>query len=118
MKLLLDEMWRPAIAEQLRKRGHDVQAVAERSELRSQADTVILATAHAEQRAVVTENVRDYRILAAQVMQGRRSHSGLIFTTNRAFPRSDRRTVGRLVLALEHLLSEDGEQENLEWWLA
>jgi len=118
VKLLLDEMLRPAIAEQVRNRGHDVQAVAERSELRGRPDAVIFSTAHAEGLAFVTENVRDYRILAAQALQARRAHSGLIFTINRAFPRSDRRTVGRLVTALDKLLSEDREQENLEWWLA
>ncbi len=43
MKLLLDEMWSPAIAAALRERGHDVVAVAERSDLRGKPDDVIFS---------------------------------------------------------------------------
>ncbi len=48
MKLLLDEMWPLAIAVELRRRGHDVTAVAERLDLRGQPDEVIFATARAD----------------------------------------------------------------------
>ena len=54
MKLLLDEIWPPRIADQLRRRGHDVVAVAEYAELRGQPDTVIWAVAQEQGRTVVT----------------------------------------------------------------
>lgn len=54
-------MWTPDIAVQLRRRGHNVVAVAERPDLRGQPDALIFAAAQSEERAVVTENVADYR---------------------------------------------------------
>ena len=46
MKLLLDEMWSSDIAVQLRRRGHDVDAVAERPELRGKADSFLRHDVH------------------------------------------------------------------------
>ena len=105
MKLLLDEMWAPAIAEALRDRGHDVVAVAERHDLRGMPDAAIFEAALAEGRMIVTENVVDYRPLAADAMRAGRPYPALIFTSNRAYPRASRRTAGRLVRALDALLS-------------
>ncbi|MDE0653279.1 MAG: DUF5615 family PIN-like protein [bacterium] len=114
MKLLLDEMWAPAIATALRERGHDVVAVAERSDLRGKPDEVIFAAALADARAIVTENVVDYRPLASVALRAGRTSPTLIFTSNRSHPRAARRTAGRLVLALDALLatreSLDGER--------
>lgn len=118
MNLLLDEMWPPAIALQLRRRGHDVVAVAERPDLRGQPDAVVFAAAQAEGQVIVTENVPDYRALAAYTLQQGRSHAGLIFTSNRRFPRHDPRTAGRLVTALDELLSRGPPVTDLEHWLS
>jgi hypothetical protein len=41
----------------------------------------------------------------------------LVFTLNRLFPRGDPRTVGRLVTALDDLLSTDPDLERQEIWL-
>jgi len=117
VRLLLDEMWPPLIAAQLRSRGHDVVAAAERSELRGRSDAAIFAAAQAEGRAVVTENVGDYRVLAAHALQQRRSHAGLIFTSNRRFPRHDQRTLGLIVTALDRLLASRTDLTNEEHWL-
>ena len=65
VRLLLDEMWPPAIAEALRERGHDVEAVAERRDLRGKPDEAIFEEALARGCAIVTENVVDYRPLAS-----------------------------------------------------
>jgi len=56
VKLLLDEMWPPIIAAELRRRGHEVIAVAERAELHGQPDEVVFAAAQAEGRTLLTEN--------------------------------------------------------------
>jgi hypothetical protein len=117
VKLLLDEMWSPAIAAQLRQRGHDVESVAERMELRGQPDAAIFAIAQAEGRAIVTENVPDFRPLAAQSMRDGYVHTGLIFTSNHALPRGDAHLIGRAVITLEHVLTSDLAQDALEHWL-
>jgi hypothetical protein len=119
MKLFLDEMWSPEIAVQLRRRGYDVAAVQEREELIGQPDTVVFAAAQAEGRAIVTENVGDFRQLATEVLQRGGSYRGLVFTTNRRFPRHDPRTLGRMVVVLEALLSDPTMETaiSFEYWL-
>lgn len=115
MKLLLDEMWTPAIAAALRDRGHEVVAVAERHDLRGLADAAIFDAAVAEGRVIVTENVVDYRPLAADAMRAGRPHPALILTSNRAYPRASRRTAGRLVRALDALLATRGAISGEHW---
>jgi predicted nuclease of predicted toxin-antitoxin system len=118
VKLLIDEMWPAAIAAQMRRRGHDAVAVHERSDLRGQPDEIVFAMAQAEGRVVVTENVIDYRPLATDVLQRGGSHVGVIFTSNHRFPRHDPRTVGRLVTALDQLLTNAVESTSMEHWLS
>lgn len=68
-------------------------------------DAAIFDAALAEGWAVVTENVVDYRPLAADAMRAGRPYPALISTSNRAYPRASRRTAGRLVTALDALLT-------------
>jgi predicted nuclease of predicted toxin-antitoxin system len=117
VKLLSDEMWPPEIAAQLRRRGYDVAAVAERPELRGQPDSTIFAVSTEESRAIVTENVGDYRTLAQAALHHGERHSGLIFTTDRRFPRADPRTTGRIVQVLLELLTSDQDLTDREYWL-
>ena len=112
MKLLLDEHFSPEIARQLRERGHDVVAARERAELHGLSDRDLLAVASGEDRAVVTENVADFVELHRQSVVGGERHAGLVFTSPRQFPRS-RRAIGRLVRALETLLSASPETDAL-----
>ena len=118
MKLLLDEMWPQQIAVQLRRRGHDVIAVTERPDLQGTPDAVVLAVARLEGRAIVTENVRDFRPLAVEELRQGRSHAGLILTRNRRFPRGDPQTFGYLITALDRLVTADPETANVEHWLS
>ena len=115
MKLLLDEMWAPAIAEALRNRGHEVVAVAERRDLRGMPDAAIFDEALAGCWVIVTENVVDYRPLAAAAIRAGRAHPALIFTSNRSYPRANRRTAGRLVVALDDLLTTRDAIESEHW---
>lgn len=109
MKLLLDEMYSATVAEQLRARGRDVISIHDPSHRRLEGapDEEVFATAAVEDRALVTENVPDFRRLEAQALVRGEQPPRLIFTTNRQFPRGDPRTTGRLVRALQALI--DGE---------
>lgn len=115
MKLLLDEMWAPAIAEALRDRGHAVVAVAERPDLRGLPDEAIYDVAQADGWVIVTENVVDYRPLAAAAVRAGRAYPPIIYTSNRAYPRANRRTAGRLVAALDDLLTTGNAIQHEHW---
>ena len=109
MKLLLDEMYAPAIAEQLQARGHDVATVHDPAyrALEGEPDEEVWATAIADHRALVSENVRDFRRLEAHALAAAQPRPPLIFTTDRQFPRGDPATIGRLVTALDALLAAE-----------
>lgn len=106
MRLLLDEMFAPAVAAALRARDHDVVSVHDASHvfLAGVADADVLAVARREERALVTENVRDFRPLESSLLAAGSHHAGLVYTSNRQFPRGDPGTTGRLVRALDALL--------------
>jgi hypothetical protein len=78
VKALLDEQLSPQIAALLRQAGLDVEAVADRADLVGRNDTVIFEAAGRENRAVVTNNIKDFRPLAAQWLAEGRVHAGLI----------------------------------------
>ncbi len=102
--LLLDEMFSPAIAADLRQIGHDVIAVADRPDLRSKSDEEIFAWASAEKRWLLTENVKDFRPIMLRTLSAGAPGCGLLFTSSRAFPRS-RKNPGSLIRALDAWLT-------------
>ncbi len=106
MRLLLDEMYAPAIAAELRARGHDVASVHGLADalMTGASDADVLAAAQREGRTLVTENIRDFRPLEGGLLADRSHHAGLIYTSNRRFPRGDPATTGRLIGALDALL--------------
>jgi hypothetical protein len=104
LKLLIDEHYPASIAEQLRKRGHDVVAVQEEADLRGMDDPDLFAEAQRRNRAWLTENTADYPALDAEYRSRRLEHWGIIFTSNGTFPRGKPATVGALVKALDELL--------------
>lgn len=111
-RLLLDEMFAPGIAEQLRRRGHDVVAVAADPDLRALPDVALYEWATAHRRRVVTENVKDFRPLVAAGVG-----PGVLFTSSRTFPRSRRRP-GPLIDALDRwLVTASAAQRSIEDWL-
>ena len=107
MRLLLDEMYSAVVAEQLRARGHDVVSVHDPDHRRLEGlpDEEVFAAALAEERALVTENVPDFRRLEADALARGEAHAVLVFTSNRQFPRGEPATIGRLVEALDALLT-------------
>lgn len=112
MRLILDEHFDYVIAEELRRRGVDAVAVkGERPELEGKDDGVVLRTATAERRVVVTNNVRDYAPLVEDFGLRGETQFGVLFTDDETFPRSDDR-IGLLVRSL--LTFVGGKQDD---WL-
>lgn len=118
MKLLIDEHYPPSIAEQLRERGHDAVAVQEEADLRGMLDPDLFAEAQRRNRAVLTENAADYIVLDAEYRSRHLAHWGLVFTSNRTFPRGKATTAGALVKALDELLRKadsEGPSSTVIW---
>ena len=118
MRLLLDEMHAPVVAETLGASGHDVLAVAAEPELRGCSDLGLLEHASAASQAIVTENVEDFSSLAASWASESRHHSGLILTSPRRFNRASLAYPGNLIAALETFLESPPIQgHSWQWWL-
>ena len=62
----------------LRQAGHDVLAVADRDDLPGRSDRIVFEIASSEGRALVTNNIKDFRPLAAEWLAKGRMHPGLI----------------------------------------
>jgi predicted nuclease of predicted toxin-antitoxin system len=119
LKLLLDEMLSPAIARALRARGHDVDSIKEHPAWAGLPDVEVVALARVEHRAIVTCNLRDFRLLHAELITpGSPGHSGIVFVP--VTFRLTRAAVGSVVTALEEKLAAyPGENDlaNGETWL-
>lgn len=100
VRLLLDEMYPPVLADILCQYGHDVVAVAARADLVGLDDAAILETAIGDQRCPVTENIRDFAVLVRHAGQG-----GVLFVHGQRWPRT-RTGIHRLATALDEMLSE------------
>jgi hypothetical protein len=119
LRLLVDEMYPPVIAEQLCRRGHDVNAVTAHPELRSFSDPDLLRVAQDQRRAVVTENVADFISLVDDYDHRGRAHHGLVFVNPAKYSRGGARTIGRMVTALDRLLhaTHGDEPTSARRWL-
>jgi hypothetical protein len=119
LKLLLDEVFSPLVAAELRARSHDAVAIKEREEWQSLSDPEVVALALTEQRAVVTANLRDFRPLhAGLVVAGGEGHSGMVFVPTTF--RLTRAATSQIVAALEARLAEypgDAGLANGETWI-
>ena len=115
-RLVLDEMFSPAIAVALRDLGQDVIAVAERGELRAMSDDDVFAWAISQRRWLLTENVKDSGPSCPRT-PGRQCHHGNPYTSSRAFPRS-RKNPGPLIQAIHAwMLNGPPEAPLTEDWL-
>jgi uncharacterized protein DUF5615 len=122
VRLLLDEMMAAVAAEHLRRVGHDVVAVQDPDStyLRGLDDCRLLAHAHEELRAIVTDNVPDFYRCHQQRVAAGRTHHGLLFFTNDTFPRHRHDVfVRHLVAALEREFERRPGDDASSWigWL-
>ncbi|MGH2488397.1 MAG: DUF5615 family PIN-like protein [Candidatus Limnocylindria bacterium] len=103
MRLVLDEHLSPAIARQLRERGHDVLAARELLMGPDRSDAELLRQATESERAVVTADVVDFVELHRSAVVSGRPHAGLILVSRQRFPPTAR-AIGRLAAALDAFL--------------
>ncbi len=120
MRLLLDEHFSPEIARQLRAHGHDVTAVKEQPELIGRPDRVHFASMPEQRRAIVTQDLGDFRPLLAQAMRTGAKTYGLVCVPARIS--LSRGASGQLIASLEQLLRRHSGDDDLserggETWL-
>lgn len=108
-RLLLDaQISGRYVAEPLRSRGHDVLLVDEDRRLDGAADTEILELAAAENRILVTFDVKDFMPLAREWAERGKRHSGLIVVVGL---RSNE--FGELISGVQALVTEGASSQ--EW---
>ncbi len=118
VKLLLDEMYGAAVAEELRVRGHDATAVVEQLEWRGQDDLSLLRWAVSHERVVVSENVADFARLHGELLAEGATHPGVVLVQSRHYPRSPDGRM-RIVKSLDRFLTSPpaGLEAPFLWWL-
>ena len=116
MKLLLDEMLPAVVAEQLRGRERDVEAVGERRELRGLADRDLFEYAQGAERSLVTYNRNDFLELDRLYRGGNRPHCGIVILNPSRFPQGPA-SIGPLVTSLERLIDAGAPYESFIHWL-
>ena len=116
MRLLLDEMISAVVAAQLRARGRDAEAVAERRGLRGLPDEDVFEYAQATARALVTYNRDDFLELDRRYRGQGRDHAGIVVLNPRRFPQGPA-SVGALVSSLDRLIVAGPPYESFIHWL-
>jgi signal transduction histidine kinase len=108
VRLLLDEMWTPTIALELRKRDLDVIAITEPAYAGRYAgidDDEVFRRAQEDGHAIVTDNIADYEQARSDWEIRGQAHYGLIYALNPPFNRHrGERVIGQMVSALAHFL--------------
>ena len=115
MRAILDEQLSPQIAVLLRQADHDVDAVASREDLAGRGDRIIFEAACGEGRAVVTNNIKDFRPLAAEWLAQGRVHAGLILLPSTRT--RTRHAIAAVAAAIEKILRDhpDGLNGSERW---
>jgi len=115
VRAILDEQWSPQIAVLLRQVGYDVDAVADREALMGRSDRIIFEAACSEGRAVVTNNIKDFRPLAAEWLRQGRVHAGLILLPSTRT--RSRHAIAAVAGAIENVLRDhpDGLSGSERW---
>jgi predicted nuclease of predicted toxin-antitoxin system len=116
VRAILDEHLSAQIAVLLRKAGYEVDAVADREDLVARSDRTILEVASREGRAVVTNNIKDFRPLAAEWLAQGKLHAGLILLPSRRT--RSRNAIAAVAAAIETVLRDHPDGLNgRECWI-
>jgi predicted nuclease of predicted toxin-antitoxin system len=110
IRLLLDEHLAKAVARQLRANGYDVVSLSEWHDgnYRTAPDEQILAAAHADNRVLVTRDVKSIPGRLKDWVEIGRPHAGVILINWKSVQSRD---VGGLLRALTDLLKECGNDD-------
>jgi len=111
VRLILSEHYSPEIARRLRAKGHDVAAVAERAELVGRSDDELFQRMALEERAIMTNNVKDFVPLAHRAAVEGRDYSGLLLTSDMSLLRR-LDAIGRTVDAPHEFLSRHHDKDS------
>ncbi len=110
MRLLLDEIYPPALAEALRASGIDARTLVGAG-LAGRPDADVLAAAVADGDVLLTENVADFARLAADHLTTGGHHPGVLVALSSRFSRR-RAGIGVLVSAVRSVI-DDNLQDRL-----
>lgn len=95
------------IAEALRKRGHDVRAADEERALDGWDDYSLLELSAAEDRIILTFNVRDFPRIVGEWAESGKHHAGVLLFMN-----LDHRQFGEILRMVDAALAARPEQQN------
>lgn len=112
MKLLLDEHYANEIAVQLRAAGYDSVTVSERR-VNGMDDEPLLALASSENRALLTNNARDFLPITARWATSGQDHCGLLLISDSSMPRG-KDSIGLYVRTLSELMQANPGPRALE----
>ena len=87
--ILLDADVPPAVADALRKFGHDAVAASGNPALESLGDLELLREATRQGRMLVTFNVVDFTEAATMLAHAQEDHSGIILIHSKSYLRTD-----------------------------
>lgn len=104
MRLLLDAHHSPVVADRLRAEGYDVLAAVRDVALNSLPDQDLLRAATDDGRALVTEDVGDFDLIARHRSTTGQHHAGIVMTPPGRHHRASKAYPGNLVAALRDLL--------------
>jgi predicted nuclease of predicted toxin-antitoxin system len=107
LRLLLDEMYPPALAEALCAAGIDARTVFGLG-LGGRSDPEILAAAVTEGYAVLTENVADFAHISAEHLTAGQHHPGVLIALSSRFSRR-RAGIGAIVAAVHAVADQNLE---------
>ena len=104
MKLLLDEMYSPALAEALRASGVEARTVVEVG-LAGRPDADVLTAAVQDGYVLLTENVADFARLTADRLSTGGHHPGVLIAVSSRFSRR-RSGINAIVAAVETVTND------------
>jgi len=104
LRLLLDEMYPPALMVALRAAGIEAHTASELG-LAGRADADIFAAAVADGLVVLTENVADYARISAEHLTAGHHHPGVLVALSSRFSRRPA-GIGSLVASIRAVFAE------------